>query len=74
MCSERGPHDTDQDLAQPVREVEHPVLQSAFFVLVRRAAGLDNPPSYCYILISTPAGPLSKDMLSLGGSFIGGKA
>jgi len=28
MCSERGPHNTDQDLAQPVREMEQDRMDS----------------------------------------------
>jgi hypothetical protein len=43
-------------------------------VASRGAVGLDNSPLRRYALISIPVGPLSQDMISLGGFFIGGKA
>ena len=55
-----------------LRTVKQLASQSASLVLARRTAGLDNSPSYSYIPVSTPAGPLSQDTLSLGGSFIDG--
>ena len=88
MSDERGLHHPDRDLAHAVRDptprfafvpqsaaeiVKQPVSQSPALVGSRHAAGLDNPTSHSYISVSTPAGPLSQDTLSLGGSFIGGK-
>ena len=36
----------------------------------KRPIALDKQSSSCYSAISKPAGPLSQDMLSFGGSFI----
>lgn len=61
-------------LPQPAAEiVKQTVSQPPFSVTTTRTVGLDNSTPCCYILLSIPAGPLSQDMLSLGGSFIGGR-
>ena len=59
--------------------VQQPVSQSAAALLVPRLAeahrlttGLDKASLARYGTVSIPAGPLSQDMLSLGGFFIGG--
>jgi len=56
--------------AQIVKEL---VSQLPFLVVAGCTAALDNFALCRYIIVSIPAGPLSQDMLSLGGSFIGGK-
>ena len=55
-----------------VQIVKELVLQSPFLMVAGSTAALDNSASCRYILVSIPAGLLSQDMLSLGGSFIGG--
>ena len=89
MCNARDvhvPEERPQQIAQqPAAQfeiliqrvadiVKQPVSQSPSFVVSRRSTGLDDCVSRRYSTISKPAGPLSQDMLSLGGSFIGGMA
>ena len=70
MCSTSKvqlPEERDKAIAK------QPVPLSSSFVVAGNTAAFDNPASCSYILVSIPAGPLSQDMLSLGGFFIGGK-
>jgi len=54
--------------------VQQPVAQFGSRSRRKVTAELDKYGSFCYSPISIPAGPLSQDMLSLGGFFIGDRA
>ena len=71
MCSSNDPHLPEERGCQIVKQ---PVSQSPSHGRRKVTAELDNYDSPRYSVVSTPAGPLSQDMLSLGGFFIGGKA